>query len=49
MFYIMILNIPLYQGKASKNEQDKKKKKGNPGYYIAHSFFISNHLSISHR
>lgn len=42
MFYIMILNIPLYQGKASKNEQDKKKKnkkKGNPGYYIAHSFF----------
>lgn len=27
MFYIMILNIPLYQGKASKNEQDKKKTK----------------------
>lgn len=31
MFYIMILNIPLYQGKASKNEQDKKKKTKKKG------------------
>lgn len=39
MFYIMILNIPLYQGKASKNEQDKKKKKRESRILYSTQFF----------